>query len=173
MPTPDTITVTTIDPIDSVVVSPNPEVDSVSVSTIQDITNLTVGFETGITDVSIADDPETLDVNISISDMYIPVTSVNGKVGAVVIDYPDISDTPVNHVRYHHIQAEIPRIEPFGEKWAGYYIWTIHHNLNFYPSITVFDSGDNIIEAYIDYSESINTAIIVMNSAISGEAYLS
>jgi hypothetical protein len=171
MPTPDTITVTTIDPIDSVVVSPNPEVDSVSVSTIQDITNLTVGFETGITDVSIADDLETLDVNISISDMYIPVTSVNGKTGAVVIDYPDISTTPVNHVRYHHIQASIPTVQISG-KWNGYYIWTINHNLNFYPSITVFDSGDNLIEAYIDYT-NINTAIIVMNSAISGYAYLS
>ena len=171
MPTPDTITVTTIDPIDTVVVSPNPEVDAVSVSTIQDIANITVGFDSGITDISVADDPGTLDVNISISDIVIPVTSVNGKTGAVVIDYPDISSTPVNHVRYQHVQASIPTIQTSGP-WQGYYIWTINHNLNFYPSVTVFDSGDNLIEAYIDYT-NINTAIIVMNSAISGIAYLS
>jgi hypothetical protein len=172
MPTPDTITVTTIDPIDSVVVSPNPEVDSVSVNTIQDITNLIVGFDAGVTDISITDDPATLDVNISISDVVIPVTSVNGKTGAVVIDYPDISSTPVNHVRYRHIQASIPLIEVPPSDWVGLYIWEVTHNLNFYPSVTVFDSGHSMIEAYVHY-ENANTVIIVMNSAISGTAYLS
>lgn len=171
MPNPDTITVTTVDPIDSVTVSPNTEVDSVDVNTVQDISNISVGFDAGVTNVAIADDPATLDVNISISDVVIPVTSVNGKTGAVVIDYPDISNTPVNHVRYVHTQASIPTVQTSGQ-WAGYYIWTVNHNLNFYPSVTVFDSGDNMIEAYIDYT-NINTAIIVMNSAISGTAYLS
>ena len=171
MPNPDTITVTTIDPIDTVVVSPNPTIDSVSVNTIQDISNLTVGFDAGVTDITIADDPATLDVSISLSDYAAPVTSVNGKTGAVVIDYPDISNTPVNHVRYVHTQASIPTVQTSGT-WSGYYIWTVNHNLGFYPSVTVFDSGENMIEAYIDYT-NINTAIIVMNSAISGTAYLS
>jgi hypothetical protein len=99
------------------------------------------------------------------------VRSVNGKTGDVVIDYPDIGTNPVNNVRYVHTQASIPTVETSGT-WAGYYIWTINHNLNFYPNITVFDSGNNIVETHVSYSNA-NTAIIIMNSAISGIAYLS
>jgi hypothetical protein len=171
MPTPDTITVTTLDPIDSVTVSPNLTVDSVDVNTVQDISNITVGFDSGVTSIDVGDDAPTLDVNVSISDVTIPVTSVNGKTGAVVIDYPDIGANPVNHVRFVHTQASIPTVQTSGT-WAGFYIWTINHNLNFYPNVTVFDSGNNSVETHISYTNA-NTAIIVMNSAISGTAYLS
>jgi hypothetical protein len=171
MPTPDTITVTTLDPIDSITVSPNPTVDSVDVNTVQDVSNLIVGFDSGITNIDVSDDAETLDVNISISDVTIPVTSVNGKTGAVVIDYPDIGTNPVNHVRFVFTQASIPTIQTSGP-WAGFYIWTVNHNLNFFPSVNVFDSGSNSVETHVSYTNA-NTAIIVMNSAISGTAYLS
>jgi len=171
MPNPDTITVETVEVVDSIVVSPAPQIDSVNVNTVSEISNLFVDTSGGVTSINVADDPGTLDVNISISDVVIPVTSVNGKTGAVVIDYPDISSTPVNHVRYNHIQASIPTIQTSGQ-WAGYYIWTINHNLNFYPNVTVFDNANNMIEAYVDYDNA-NTATIVMNSAISGTAYLS
>jgi hypothetical protein len=171
MPNPDTITVIESAPIDSIVVSPEPTIDSIDVNTVQEVSNINVGYDNYVETVLVEDDPATLDVNLSVSDTTAPVQSVNGKIGHVVIDYPDISDTPVNHVRYVHTQASIPTIETSGP-WEGYYIWTINHNLNFYPSVTVFDSGDNLIEAYIDYT-NINTAIIVMNSAISGTAYLS
>jgi hypothetical protein len=99
------------------------------------------------------------------------VKSVNGKTGDVVIDYPDIGANPVNNVRYVHTQASVPTVQASGT-YAGLYIWTINHNLNFYPNVTVFDSGNNIVETHIAYSNA-NTAIIVMNSAISGTAYLS
>ena len=171
MPTPDTITVTTIDPISSVTVSPNPTVDSVDVNTVQDVSNLIVGFDSGVTTIGVADDVATLDVSVSLSDINIPVTSVNGKTGAVVIDYPDIGANPVNHVRFVFTQASIPTIQTSGP-WAGFYIWTVNHNLNFYPSVNVFDSGSNSVETHVSYTNA-NTAIIVMNSAISGTAYLS
>lgn len=172
MPNPDTISVQTLDPIDSIVVSPIEQINAVSVSTVPSVSDITINTDGGVTTIDVSDDPGTLDVNISISDVVIPVTSVNGKTGAVVIDYPDISNNPVNHVRYLYTQASIPTVRPSGHKWAGYYIWTINHNLNFYPSVTVFDSGNNMIEAYVDYDNA-NTATIVMNSAISGTAYLS
>jgi hypothetical protein len=171
MPTPDTITVTTLDPIDSITVSPNPTVDSVDVNTVQDVSNLIVGFDSGITNIDVSDDAPTLDVNVSISDVTIPVTSVNGKTGAVVIDYPDIGTNPVNHVRFVYTQASIPTVQVSGP-FAGSYIWTINHNLNFYPNVTVFDSGSNSVETHVSYTNA-NTAIIIMNSAISGTAYLS
>ena len=171
MPTPDTITVTTLDPIDSVTVSPNPTIDAVDVNTVQDVSNIFVGVESGITSIDVSDDADTLDVNISISDVTIPVTSVNGKTGAVVIDYPDIGENPVNHVRFVFTQASIPTVQTSGP-FSGSYIWTINHNLNFYPNVTVFDSGSNSVETHVSYTNA-NTAIIIMNSAISGTAYLS
>ena len=171
MPTPDTITVTTIDPISSVTVSPNPTVDSVDVNTVQDVSNLIVGFDSGVTTIGVADDVATLDVSVSLSDVIIPVSSVNGKTGAVVIDYPDIGENPVNNVRFVFTQASIPTVQTTGS-FAGSYIWTINHNLNFYPNVSVFDSGNNSVETHVSYTNA-NTAIIIMNSAISGTAYLS
>lgn len=150
MPAPDTITVEVL-------------YNNMSYIGVEGVNNVTT--------IDISDDPETLDVNVSISDVVIPVTSVNGKTGAVVIDYPDIGTNPVNHVRFVHTQASIPTIQTSGT-WAGYYIWRINHNLNFYPNVTVFDSGNNVVETHISYSNT-NTAIIIMNSAISGMAYLS
>lgn len=171
MPSPDTITVTTVDPISSVTVSPNPTVDSVDVNTVQDVSNIAVGYDSGVTSIGVADDAPTLDVSVSISDVTIPVTSVNGKTGAVVIDYPDIGTDPVNHVRFVFTQASIPTVQTSGP-FSGSYIWTINHNLNFYPNVTVFDSGSNSVETHVSYTNA-NTAIIIMNSAISGTAYLS
>jgi hypothetical protein len=171
MPSPDTITVTTVDPIDSITISPNPTVDAVDVNTVQDVSNLIVGFDSGVTTIGVADDVATLDVSVSLSDVIIPVSSVNGKTGAVVIDYPDIGANPVNGVRFVFTQASIPTIQTTGS-FAGSYIWTINHNLNFYPNVSVFDSGNNSVETHVSYTNA-NTAIIIMNSAISGTAYLS
>jgi hypothetical protein len=149
-----------------------PALDTITVEVLSNnMSSIEVDGIDNVTTIDVSDDPETLDVNISISDVVIPVTSVNGKTGAVVIDYPDIGTNPVNHVRFVYTQASIPTIQTSGT-WAGYYIWTIDHNLNFYPNVTVFDSGNSIVETHIAYSNA-NTAIIIMNSAISGTAYLS
>lgn len=171
MPNPDSVTVEIINSITAVEVSPVEEINQIGVSTVPEVSQVQIDNTDSVTTISFVENSEPLVVALSQVDFSAPVTSVNGKTGAVVIDYPDISSTPVNHVRYVHTQASIPARQTTGQ-WAGYYIWTVNHNLNFYPSVTVFDSGDNMIEAYIDYT-NINTAIIVMNSAISGTAYLS
>jgi hypothetical protein len=171
MPAPDTISVEIINFIDSIEVSPVDSIDSIEVNTVPEVTNISVDNTDSDITIDIGEDPGVTQVDISVVDVSSPVQSVNGKTGHVVLDYPDINDNPVNHVRYTHIQNQIPFIQISG-KWHGYYIWTINHNLNFYPNITVFDSGENMIEAYIDYNNT-NTATIVMNSAISGTAYLS
>lgn len=160
MSNPDSITVTTIEAVDSVVISPAPTVDAIDVNTVQDISNLNVGFNNTVTEIAINDDPATLDVSVSLSDFAVPVLSVNGKTGAVVIDYPDIGAEPVNQVKYTHIQNFISNT------------WTIEHNLNFYPSVTILDNSNNIIEAHLVYDNA-NTVTIVFNSGISGRAYLS
>jgi hypothetical protein len=50
--------------------------------------------------------------------------------------------------------------------------WTIQHTLDFYPNITVVDSGGTIVEGEIDY-QSQGTVVLTFRSAFSGTAYLS
>jgi hypothetical protein len=129
--------------------------------TIEDVTNIAIAYDSGIETVTIADDPATLDVTVSLGEYVVPVTSVNGKTGAVVIDYPDIGTNPVNHVRYVHVQNTISNS------------WTINHNLNFYPNVTILDNDTppRIIEADIRYLDE-NSVRINMNVSMSGKAYL-
>lgn len=50
--------------------------------------------------------------------------------------------------------------------------WTVTHNLNFRPNVTVFDSGDTMVEGSVTHTS--NTALtITFSAAISGKALLS
>jgi hypothetical protein len=117
----------------------------------------TYDFETG--QASVVASQENFNVELSVVEAISAVTSVNGKTGVVVIDYPDIGSNPVNHVRHTHIQTAISNE------------WTINHNLNFYPNVTVLDNSSRILETDLVYLNA-NTVKIVMNSASSGTAYL-
>jgi hypothetical protein len=50
--------------------------------------------------------------------------------------------------------------------------WTVTHDLNFYPGVTVFDSGDSMVEGSISHIDA-TSLTIVFSSAIAGKAYLS
>lgn len=50
--------------------------------------------------------------------------------------------------------------------------WTINHNLNFYPNITVFDSAGTQVEGSETHT-SATTLTITFSSSISGKAHLS
>lgn len=49
--------------------------------------------------------------------------------------------------------------------------WTVNHNLNKYPSVTVVDSGNNVVVGEVEYL-STNALTITFNSAFSGKAYM-
>lgn len=49
--------------------------------------------------------------------------------------------------------------------------WQIEHNLNKHPSVTIVDSGENIVYAEVEYTD-LNNLIIRFNGANSGKAYL-
>lgn len=51
-------------------------------------------------------------------------------------------------------------------------VWTIEHNLGFYPSVTVFLSSGDTVEGAIEH-QSTNTLTITFSVPISGSAYLS
>lgn len=50
--------------------------------------------------------------------------------------------------------------------------WTITHNLNFLPNVTVFDSAGNMVEGSITHNSS-KSLTIAFSAAISGYAALS
>jgi len=139
MALPDTITITAVETI-----------DSVAVNTVQDV------------DIIVLDD-NAPDLNIQISEVApsAMVQSVNGKIGHVVIDYPDINASPVNHVRYVHNQTTVSSE------------WNITHNLGYFPNVTILDndSPPRIVEADIRYLNT-SSVRIIMNTSMSGTAYL-
>lgn len=111
--------------------------------------------------IALTENAEPLIVQIANVDTNSLVQSVNGKTGHVVIDYPDINASPVNHVKYVHTQTEISND------------WTVNHNLGFFPNVTILDNDTppRIIEADIRYLNT-NSVRIIMNTAMSGVAYL-
>ena len=50
--------------------------------------------------------------------------------------------------------------------------WTIAHNLNFRPSVNVFDSAGTMVEGAVTHTNE-NTLTIVFSATISGTAHLS
>jgi hypothetical protein len=50
--------------------------------------------------------------------------------------------------------------------------WTIVHNLNFFPNVTVFDSGGSQVEGTVTHTNE-TTVTLTFSSAISGKAHLS
>ncbi len=49
--------------------------------------------------------------------------------------------------------------------------WTVTHNLNKFPSVTIVDSEEEQIFGVVDY-QSANTIVLTFSAAISGKAYL-
>ena len=50
--------------------------------------------------------------------------------------------------------------------------WTIVHNLDFFPNVTVVDSGGTIVEGEIAYTNR-NQVVLTFSASFSGKAYLS
>ena len=49
--------------------------------------------------------------------------------------------------------------------------WEIKHDLGKYPSVTIVDTGDNVVVGQVDYVDE-NNLICTFNAAFSGKAYL-
>lgn len=50
--------------------------------------------------------------------------------------------------------------------------WSIAHNLNYFPTVQIFDSGSNLVEGAVSHTDA-NNITITFSAAISGKAYLS
>ena len=49
--------------------------------------------------------------------------------------------------------------------------WTINHNLEKFPSVTVVDSADNVVVGHITYTNT-NSLTVSFSSSFSGKAYI-
>lgn len=87
------------------------------------------------------------------------VVTAPGPQGPAGIDGTQNSDIP-DLVAYTHNQN------------ATSNSWTIIHNLNFYPNVTVFDSGGSMVEGAVTHSDE-TTLTIDFSASISGKAHLS
>jgi len=50
--------------------------------------------------------------------------------------------------------------------------WTVNHNLNFYPNVTVFNSAGNQVEGNVVHTNA-TTLTITFSTTVSGKAQLS
>ena len=70
------------------------------------------------------------------------------------------SDEIIGLVSYRHIQ-NTPAAT-----------WTIVHNLNFYPNVTIYNTADDQVEGSVVHTNS-TTLVITFSSALAGKAHLS
>lgn len=79
--------------------------------------------------------------------------------------------TETNNAKYYAEMAYQYRTTYIHTQGVASSTWTINHNLNKYPSVTVVDSAENEIIASVKYQDA-NTCIIEMSSPFKGKAYL-
>ena len=84
------------------------------------------------------------------------------KVGDGSTAWNSLSYTKVdtNQVSYTHNQS------------AASSSWSIAHNLGYYPTIQIFDSGSNLVEGAVSHTDA-NNLTVTFSAALSGKAYLS
>ena len=70
------------------------------------------------------------------------------------------SDEIIDLVSYAHTQGSASTV------------WTVNHNLNFYPNVTVYDSANSMVEGTVSHTNQV-TLSITFSAAISGKAHLS
>lgn len=93
-----------------------------------------------------------------------PLKTVNGESlegnGNVQINYNNLDNLPtiVNDKNYVHNQIVASNF------------WEIQHNLDKYPSVSIIDSGNNLVVGEIKYID-LNNIIITFTSVFSGKAY--
>jgi hypothetical protein len=88
------------------------------------------------------------------------------KIGTGNLAWADLPYTGIDS------QELIPLVSYTHTQGSAETIWTVNHNLGFYPSVTVFLSSGDVVEGAIEHQDS-NTLTITFSVAISGTAYLS
>lgn len=68
--------------------------------------------------------------------------------------------------------AEIPEVSRYiHEQGTASDTWTIQHNMNCFPSVTVVDTAKTVVVGQVDYTDA-NNLTITFNAAFKGTAFL-
>lgn len=70
------------------------------------------------------------------------------------------NDEVVGLVSYRHQQGAVSNL------------WSINHNLNFHPNVTIYDSGGSMVEGTVNHINAVSLTVS-FSDPISGVAYLS
>ena len=73
--------------------------------------------------------------------------------------------------QHNQDQSAHPNLWYVHEQGEANEVWTITHNLDRHPSVTVVDSGDNVVIGYVTYLDN-NNLEVKFNGAFKGKAYL-
>jgi hypothetical protein len=88
------------------------------------------------------------------------VISITTPSGTVSYGTPGTAEVVIPDLAYAHTQS------------VSSATWTINHNLDFYPNVTVLDSAGTIVEGEIAYTTR-NQVVLTFAASFSGKAYLS
>jgi hypothetical protein len=96
--------------------------------------------------------------------MSIEVTEVINKVTVTALPPNTVTTSPTpaagpSHATYTHTQNSASAT------------WTINHNLNCYPSVTIVDSAGSVVIGDVSYTNA-NTLVVTFVAAFGGKAYL-
>jgi hypothetical protein len=145
MANPDTITLTLTNPVDSIVVSPVSTVDTIDVNTVSEVTSISLTSTTDVSTIIVEDAQNNLTVDINLNEGYVPVQSVNGKIGDVQIKYTITNPTLT--------------------VTNGVASWNVSHGLGANVELQLRDANTNaIIEAEVIIGST--TATINFNSSL-------
>lgn len=166
MANPDTITLTLANPVDSIELSPVSTVDTIDVNTVDEVTNISLSSTADVSTITVEDAQNNLTVDINLNEGYVPVTSVNGMIGDVVIDIPVTSvngdtgdvviDIPVTSVNGQTGDVSLTLLQKYTTTnptltvTSGVATWTVSHSLGANVQVELRDATTNaIIEAEV------------------------
>jgi hypothetical protein len=103
-----------------------------------------------------SDVSSTVSSGRNIRQIVVTAPGPQGEAGLSGIQSEEIADL----VSYRHLQGSAATV------------WTVNHNLNFYPNVTVYDSANSMVEGTVNHTNTV-TLTITFSGAISGKAHLS
>lgn len=97
-------------------------------------------------------------------------------VNSLLNDAESIPFTPTDEISSTTIQGAIEEVRAKSKyvhtQASAATTWTVSHNLQFYPNVTVVDSGENYVVGDVQYVNS-NSLLVTFTHSFAGKAYLS
>lgn len=121
-------------------------------------------------DISLSTDSQSMDIGLSQT-----TQSVGIDVGTGGLAYVHHDDTLIGDGTQQQplgVDIKVVRATYIFEQGISSATWEIQHNLDRYPTITVVDSANNIIEIFDAQYIDKNNVVIRFNAAFTGKAYL-